>query len=85
MFDQFGPSLVFVILESSIEEALEGGGCRRLTHTRNERERTGGGKGFSERRCTALQSIRIVAEESFPNGYIFDKVPIEVASGDCLR
>ena len=31
-----------------------------------------------------MQSIRIVAEESFPHGYILDKVPIEVAPGDCL-
>jgi hypothetical protein len=45
----------------------------------------GGGKGLSEGRRTALRSIRIVAEESFPQGYTLGSLSIGLALGDCLE
>jgi hypothetical protein len=72
---------MFVVLERSIEEGLEGGGCW-LSHIGNGRNIDkgcgvgpwreddkrmvgGGGKGLKEERVTASRSISIVAQGNF--------------------
>ena len=74
MFGQFDFGLVLVLLESSVEKALEGDG-RGLAHIKSGEKYTGKNKGvasveqderwmscgrrWSESTCTALQSLSI--------------------------